>query len=61
MFYNSKPHWVKTHSKEPKGVLDVKTYDKKLEFFSFWPFETMVIMVRVYSRLGFQKKGKRTL
>jgi hypothetical protein len=57
MFYNSKPYWVKTHSKEPKGVLDVKNCHKKLEI-CFWPFETMVIMAWAYSRLGSQKKGK---
>jgi hypothetical protein len=39
-------------------VLDVINYHKKLDYFSFWPFETMVIMARAYSRLGFQKNGK---
>jgi hypothetical protein len=27
--------WVKTHLKGPKRALDVRFYDKKLEFF-FW-------------------------
>jgi hypothetical protein len=36
---------VKTQSKEPQKVLDVKFCHKKLEnFLFFWPFETMLIM-----------------
>ncbi len=44
--------WVKTHSKEPQRVLNVKNYHKKIQdfliFIYFFPFETILIM-EIYS------------
>jgi hypothetical protein len=40
--------WVKTHSKEPKKMTNVKFYYKKLNVFFSFSFETMVIMAHFF-------------